>query len=302
MKALSLLVAGTATMILIASCSSSNRENGQTEKAELSREINSLSSSAAEESLKDSARKFIRTSDIKFRVKDVAQATYQIEDITRNFNGFVTYTHLETTTEEKKVTRMSLDSSLETIRYTVVNNMTIRVPNIKLDSTLKAIAGLVDFLEYRTIKADDVALQIKSNLKTQQRAIGNSKRIRTAIDNKSQKLNDVTPAESMATDRQKDADEAEIANLALLDQINYSTVSLALYQRTETKQSVIANDESEKYRPGMGLRLWDSVKSGWNFAEDAVVVFTRLWIFILLAIGGWLIYRKYRSKKVLAKA
>lgn len=300
MKALTVVMAATAILILMAGCNGNSQHGEQAADMDASSTV--ISSSAAVEPLKDSSRKFIRTSDMKFRVKDVAKATYQIEDITRSFNGFVTYTHLESNTEDKKVTQMSQDSSLETIHYSVVNNMTIRVPNIKLDSTLKAIASLVDYLEYRTIKADDVALQIKANQKAQVRALDNGQRVRTAIDNRGKKLNETTDAELLASNRQREADDAEISNLSLQDQVNYSTVSLSLYQRTETRQWVIANDNSDKYRPGLGLRLWESIKTGWHFVEDIFVFFTRLWLLILLGIAGLVIYKKYRSKRIILKA
>lgn len=299
MKALFLVMAATAIVILMAGCNGNYKPEEQAHTASPSSVMNS---SAATEPLKDSSRRFIRTSDMKFRVKDVAKATYQIEDITRNFNGFVTYTHLESTTEDKKVMQMSLDSSLEVIHYSVINNMTIRVPNVKLDSALKAIGMLVDYLEYRTIKAEDVALQIKANQKTQARALDNGNRVRAAIDNRGKKLNETTEAELLASNRQKEADDAAMSNLSLLDQVNYSTVSLALYQRTETRQFMIANDNSDKFRPGLGLRLWESVKTGWRFVEDIFVFFTRLWLLILIGIAGFVIYKKYKAKKLVLKA
>lgn len=301
MKALPVVMAASAIVILMSGCNGRS-EQAMPDQKDAVAASSPLSSAAAEEPLKDSARKFIRTSDIRFRVKDVAQATYAIEDITRNFNGFVTYTHLESTTEDKKVTQLSLDSALETIHYSVVNTMTLRVPNVKLDSTLKAIAGLVDYLDYRTIKADDVALQIRANYKTQLRATGNSERVRAAINIRGKKLPETTSAESIATDRRKEADDAELANLSLQDQVNYSTVSLALYQRTEAKHWVVANEDSDQYRPGLGLRLWESLKIGWHVVEDIFVFFTRLWLLILLGIAGFILYKKYRPKKVAWKA
>src|SRR5688572_5416462 len=44
-----------------------------------------VSSSAAAVS-KDTSRKFIRTADLKFKVKNVIKATYRIEDIVNHFN------------------------------------------------------------------------------------------------------------------------------------------------------------------------------------------------------------------------
>ena len=44
-----------------------------------------VSSSAAVEKHKDSTRKFIRTAELKFKVKNVIKSTYNIEDITAHF-------------------------------------------------------------------------------------------------------------------------------------------------------------------------------------------------------------------------
>ena len=46
-----------------------------------------MSSSAAVED-KNSKRKFIRTADTRFKVKDVAHSTYKIENVTKNCGGF----------------------------------------------------------------------------------------------------------------------------------------------------------------------------------------------------------------------
>ena len=56
--------------------------------------INNISSSAAKQNNKDSTRKFIRTADVKFRVKNVIDVTYSIENICDKEGGFVTYTNL----------------------------------------------------------------------------------------------------------------------------------------------------------------------------------------------------------------
>lgn len=296
-----LMVAASAILLLMAGCANSERNNAAGNVPEDKGSM-PLSSQAAEEK-PDSARSFIRTSDIKFRVQDVAKATYQIEDITRNNNGFVTYTHLETSTDERKVTPVSSDSAVETIRYTMVNNMTIRVPNLKLDSTLKAIATLVDFMDYRTIKADDVALHMKANQMTRERALGNSRNMRAAIDKRGRKLEEIGEAEHATSEGQREADEATLANLSLRDQVQYSTVTLSLYQRTETRRWIILNeDRAAAYRTGIGMRLVESLKSGWYLLEDLIVLLVRLWVPLLIALLSWVLYRRYRSGRLLPKS
>ena len=82
--------------------------------------------------------------DIKFKVKNVPKSTYAIEDATTKFGGFVTYTNLQSTISEKNETKVSQDSTLETTKYIVENNITIRVPNTRLDTVIKTIGyGLI---------------------------------------------------------------------------------------------------------------------------------------------------------------
>ena len=135
-----------------------------------------ISTSAAVENNKDSVHKFIWTADLKFKVKDVVKSTYTIENITNVHGGFVTYTNLSSTIENVTATPTSADSSLETTFYTPVNEITIRVPNTKLDTTLKDIAKTVDNLNFRVIKAEDVSLQILANRLSQTRGIKNEQR------------------------------------------------------------------------------------------------------------------------------
>lgn len=117
------------------------------------------------------------------------------------------------------------------------------------------------------------------------------------------KLNETTAAENLATDRQKEADEAEIANLSLKDQISYSTISLSLYQRAETRRWIIPNqDNTDDYRPGFGLRIAEALKTGWHLVQDLAVVVTRLWLLLLIVLLGFLGYRKYRPRKAVAKS
>jgi len=60
---------------------------------------------------------------MNFRVKRVAKATYQIEEPTANFDGLVTYTLLNSRIDNTSAIAVSADSILETIYYTVANEM-----------------------------------------------------------------------------------------------------------------------------------------------------------------------------------
>ncbi len=256
-----------------------------------------VSSSAAVVSKKDTERKFVRTADLKFKVKDVAKATYYIEDVVNRQGGFVTYTNLVSTIDNTSSTQVSEDSTLETTFYNVTNTMTIRVPNNKLDSTLKEIAKNIDYLDYRIIKADDVALQLLSNELTQKRVAKNEARVANAIDTKGKKLAETTTAEETLLSKQEASDNAKIANLSLQDQVSFSTITINIYQKQTLKRELICNNKSTKeYEPNFGIKVYQSLQFGWDMLETIIVSIVRLWGLILLALIAYLIYRKYGRK------
>jgi hypothetical protein len=246
---------------------------------------------------KESNRKFVRTADLKFKVKNVAKSTYAIENIVAKNGGFVTFTDLKSTVNEKSETKISQDSTLETTRFTVDNTITLRVPNTQLDTVLKLMVNEVAFLDSRLIKADDVALQLLSNKMAQKRLTSHQKRLEKGIDTKGKKLNDITNAEDKVLDRETESDETVLKNLSLEDQLNFSTVTLYLYQRESVLQEMVANEKSiNAYRPHIGLQILDGLKTGWFMFEAIIAFIVQLWSIIVLIILGLFIYKKYLKK------
>jgi hypothetical protein len=255
-----------------------------------------VSSSAAFEN-KNSNRKFVRTADVKFKVKNVAKSTYAIEDATTKFGGFVTYTNLQSNIHNEDRTKVSQDSTLVTTKYKVDNNITIRVPNTKMDTVIKTIAKQIHFLDYRIIKADDVSLQMLSNELAQKRSNSSEKRLGNAIDSKGKKLNQMVKAEETLDAKKEQNDASKLQNLSLQDQVNFSTLTLNIYQDESIKQEMMANEKSiNAYRPNIGLQIWDSVKTGWFMWEHIISFIVVLWPFILIGFLGFFGYKKFLKK------
>lgn len=226
-------------------------------------------------------RKFIRTAEIKFQVQDVANTTAKIENIVRNQGGFVIYTHLTSTVDNKETSQVSSDSSLESIYYTLNNEIKLRIPNRKFDSTLQSITALADFLDYKVVQADDVSLQLLDNQLTKKRA---------------NKTNGKTSAETETYTKEK-ADEAEIADRGLSDQLRYSTISLQFTQRESIKRSMIPNNKDiAAYTPNIFVKIWDAIKIGWTKVEDLFLFAIEMWGIILLAILAWLLFKRLSNK------
>lgn len=285
---------------IVYSCKDSAPSNYNNEAASEMTEVvdsSSVVSSSAAVEKKNDTRKFIRTADIKFKTKNVAKSTYAIEDATTKFGGFVTYTNLQSQVSEKEETKVSQDSTLITTNYTVTNDITIRVPNSRLDTVIKSIAKQIDFLEYRVIKADDVSLKMLANELAQNRSKNTENRISKAIDTKGKKLDNILDAEDKLDAKKEQNDNSKIENLSLKDQVSFSTITLALYQNEAVKQELIANQKSvNAYRPNIGLQIWDSIKTGWFMLEAVIAFVVQLWGIALIGVLSWFVYKKYLKK------
>ena len=238
-------------------------------------------------------RKLIRTADIKFKVKSVVQSTNLIENTTRKWGGLVTYSNLQSTINDQISTKVSQDSTLETTKYKVENTITLRVPQQNMDTVVKEIAKEIDYLDYRLIKADDVALRLLSNELLQKRSATNEKRMANAIDTKGKKINDIMNAETQLENKKAQSDSSAIENLSLQDQINYSTITLQLYQRDVVKQELVANEiQGYQFEPAIRIQILDALQSGWFHLLSLVVFLLKLWWLALIGLVIYLIFKK----------
>jgi len=228
-------------------------------------------------------RKFIRSSELEFKVDNVREATEAINEIVQKAGGFVIYSKLSSNINQSAETELSRDSSLEFIRYTVQNNMKIRVPTIRFDTVLSSILPLANFIDNQIIQMDDVSFEVLSNHMTIRRAAtGARKNTKESAD--------------LNAYQQEEADRAKVNNLSLSDRIRYSDISLAFSQRSLVKQTVIANEEKAmEYQPGFGSKILTAFIKGWHLIEWLFLTIIQLWSLILAGLALWFLFRKFRK-------
>lgn len=239
-----------------------------------------ISSSAAVVNPNDSA-KMIRIADVKFKVKDVIKATYKIENIILQQGGYVANTRLGSNINEVRETLKSQDSTVVTTYYIIENTMTLRIPSVKLDTTLKEIAQLVEFMDYRVINTRNVTLDLLAKQLEQSRLARYNSRMGKAIDEKGKRLSDVSDAEENLLYRAQQADEARITNLLLNDSIKFSTIRLFIYQNQSVKNEITTSDKV--YKTPFGTRFVSAVKFGWTIITEVLLFVVNLWAIILIA-------------------
>ena len=182
----------------------------------------------------------------------------------------------------------------------MLNTLILRVPNTQLDATLKEIAQLIEYLDFRTINAQDVTFDLLAKQLEQIRMEKHQTRLISAIDSKGRRLDDITGAENNLLLKQKQADDALIANLKIYDRINFSAINLSLYQNQSIKYEVIAKEQTVKpYAIPFGERFVEALKFGWTVLVETCLFLFRCWpviVIAVLAMFGVKYYKKRTAK------
>ncbi len=256
-----------------------------------------LSSTAASDVNIEEHRMIVRKADLKFRVHNVAQSTYAIEQIAVRQGGWVAHTNLWSEQLSEHKIKISEDSSLFITRYVVKNTIILRVPYTSLDTTLHSFVPLIDYLDYRIINAEDVTLQKLAEQMKQKRLATYNSRMKRHADNSKSRLMDVTEAERQILLQQERADAAYIEELKLYDNIEYSTISIDIYETEKYEQMMVPDQEkTQSYRPCFTKRLADSLKSGWYIIQEIIIFILRLWGIIVVVLSAYFTIRFVKKR------
>ena len=90
------------------------------------------------------------------------------------------------------------------------------------------------------------------------------------------------------------ADQAMLNNLSLEDAVQYSTVSLVLYQDPATQYTkFIRPPVSEEFGTSFFDQLGQSVTEGWLFLKLIILSLTKGWSLMLIALVVLIIYHRF---------
>lgn len=226
----------------------------------------------------DTSRRFIRTAEFRFRVKDLQQSIRSIETTIRQQGGFVESSDLNNTVLSRQTVPISADSLIETTTYELSCTMTLRVPAEQLDTTLHALARHIDFPDYRRVQAKDATIDL-----LEQRLTGDRyRKYEPDLRRQARKDSSVTPLINHAAE----ADRARLQQLRLNDRIRFSTITLEIYQREQTRHEVLPNQEDIRaYKPGFWSEAGDSLTAGFHGLQVVILLLLRIWwLFLIGAI------------------
>ncbi len=273
------------------------RSDGLLSKDESEEPVTAEQMTSSATSYVDGERKFVRTANAAFRVKDVYQSAIAIENIVSNLEGFVVANQINASVD--RVNRYPIGDAklLELAEYTVRGNLTVRVPSNKTQEFLRALVAQIDFLDQRNFDAHDVQFEL---LRKQLEFLRNQEAQRQLGDLSTSpgRISDRAAVISGQNDAKANRDEAVVVQKEVEDKVAFSTISLSLYQLSKVRKTEIDDVDAiaKAIRPGFFNRLFGSVSVGWYGLLDIVISLFAVWP-LWLAIGlAILVIRRFRKK------
>jgi hypothetical protein len=245
----------------------------------------------------DGERKFVRTANANFRVKDVYQSAIAIENIVASQGGFVVANQINANVD--RVNRYSIGDAklIELAEYTVQGNLTVRVPSSKTQDFLRAMIAQVEFLDQRSFDAHDVQFEL---LRKQLEFLRNQEAQKLLGDLSASpgKIADKAAIIAGQNNTKAMRDEAAVVQKEVEDKVAFSTISLSLYQLSKIRKTELDDVDAiaKAIRPGFFKRLFSAFSTGWYGLLDIVVdlfVVWPVWLVIGLLV---LAIKRFRRK------
>lgn len=244
-------------------------------------------------------RMLARKAEMNFKVKELQKTSQKITAITAHFGGEIWNSNLNTEIQNTVTKQISADSLLEVITHRQTNELFIRVPSQNLDSLLTALEGLSQLLHHKETSTENVTLSYLSNELKAKNMARTQERHENAIDEKKADIEQHTDATLTNLDIQNGVIDKQIANKAMLDRVQFSTVKVSIYQDAEAYQHVIANLHPDHFGPNLGAASVLALHDGWEFMQGIILFLIRIWPLYLLVTGIFFLIRyadRFRPK------
>ena len=244
----------------------------------------------------DPRRRFIRTAQAQFQVKDVYRTALAIEDEVASQGGFVVDNKISSQVQRVLSRPLAPGKRLELTEYSLQGQLTVRVPSERTQAFLRAVAAHMEFLDRRSFSARDAQFDLLRQQLASQRAQDEQRELGDAVQ-AGGKLADRTDAIQSRGAARATRDEALIAQKEFEDRVAFSTITLSLRQDAQVRRAERV-DVDAVFRdngPGFFSRLGESLSVGWRAALDIVIALAALWPLWLTVVAAGLAWRRWRK-------
>lgn len=245
----------------------------------------------------DAQRKFIRTAQVKFRVKDVYQSALAIEDAVAAQGGFVVKNDIAAKIDDIRRRSLGNGRLVELAGYVVHGELTVRVPSDKTQPFLRSIIGQMEFLDERNFAAADAQFALLREQLAYQRNQEAQRELGEANE-EGGKLGQKAAVISARGSARSGRDQALIAQKEFEDRVAFATLDLSLYQLPQLRRTEMADMDAavRQNSPGFFTRLGKSLSAGWYGVLEVCLQVVKVWPLWLLIVAIVLAYRRLRKK------
>jgi len=242
------------------------------------------------------SKKFIKTAELQFKVKNVEKTAHKIESLALKLDGYVQQSQISNNIVSTRDIDVSPDTVMKATEFYMSSDLVIRVPSLYFDSVLNELSKLHIYLNRRNVKTEDVStIFLRNKLKGEKRT-EYEKRIQKASDQGNRRLDDVVEAERTASDLADIAIDKKIENYELQDRIDFSTITINIYQANTISKEWVENTTLTEYQPSFWLKAWNAIKMGWNIILNIIIGLLYLWPLYILAFAIYFAVKAIRNR------
>jgi hypothetical protein len=221
---------------------------------------------------------FVRTADMKFKTQNVLRTTQAIEDLAKRNGGYVALNDMNSEIVSTNEVKFKADSLKLTKRYITTNSITLKVPARRLDSVIRTITGMAEFIDFNRLRSDDVKTQLLAGRLAVNRYRRYGERVEQKSNGNTGRLDRNLEAERDALEKQQLADEKSIEAFGLVERVNFSTVMLYIYQSPLTTCETMAlPPHVEPYEPSFFEKLGTAFLVGFKVIKSAALFVVESW-------------------------
>lgn len=276
-----------------------SEEVARRQEVETETRVDAAQISSSATTYKDGERKFIRTAQAQFRVKDVYTSALAIEDAAAQQGGFVVGNDISAQTLNVQRRPTGDGKLIELAEYTVRGSLTVRVPSENTQAFLRAIASQMEFLDQRGFQAADAQFDLLRRQLAWQREQQAQQELGDAVRN-GDRLDRKADVIAARTGAKLQRDEALIEQKQFEDRVAFSTITLSLHQLSKIRQTEMADVEAvfRKHSPGFFARLFEALRIGWYGVLDLVIALVHVWpLWLALGLGVYGLRRWLRTRR-----
>jgi hypothetical protein len=232
--------------------------------------------------------KLVKSADMRFKVKNVQQTAEKITALTVKNNGMVMHHQMESSAQGSQDYRISDDSIRRVSAFNTNEDMTVKVPSDKLEDFMYQVAHMGTHVTFSKMDIEDKSfdfLSAKLKLNSRKELVDQQKKGKVTIKNP---LNVLLLKDDMV--------DGQTDNLKIDAAVKFSVITLNFYESNTIIQETIANDDPAAYQLPFGKRLLNSLANGWFMFTELMLALSNLWVFVLAAIGLWILFKYYKRK------